>query len=164
MKPGVSVISLGAALLLTLIAAGCATAGGKSTARVTVEKKYIRLNHLADTSQQTALKKANAIAMACSKCKTVELSFVQAIRRQTPSSYRSSGTAFSQNQGFLSAAGPSNEARHYCPGCKSTITTTGSGKNKQETVKHTCQNCGDNSMFCCTTGHDASPTEGMARK
>ena len=56
------------------------------------------------------------------------------------------------------------EHRHYCPGCKSTITTTGAGFGTKEEVKHTCEACGSDSMFCCATKREASSTQGMEKK
>ena len=56
------------------------------------------------------------------------------------------------------------EHRHYCPGCKSTITTTGAGFGAKEEVKHTCDACGSDSMFCCATKREASPTQGMEKQ
>lgn len=52
----------------------------------------------------------------------------------------------------------------YCPGCKSTITVTGAGFNLKEEIKHTCEACGSDSVFCCATNHDAPATEGMELK
>jgi rRNA maturation endonuclease Nob1 len=53
------------------------------------------------------------------------------------------------------------EHRHYCPGCKSTITVTGWGFGAKEEVKHTCDACGDDSVFCCATRREAPATDGM---
>lgn len=166
MKSKLSMISLGTALLVTLILTGCATAGGKSTARVTTEKKYIRLDHVRDTAEQANLQGGDAIAMACSKCTTVWSSQVQELRPRIYNSYREWGTAFQRNRQLASSVDPFvvSVGRHFCPGCKSTITTTGHGKHKQEMIKHTCENCGDNSMLCCATRRDAPPTDGMEKK
>ena len=157
--PGRVVLAVGR---LAFVAAGCASSGGKSSVRVTEEKQYIRLNHVQDTSQLD-LKKGDALAMVCSKCKTVWY--------QNPASSRSPFYYPPPLRGGI-ADGPSGwqqqrwafhdwERRHYCPGCKSTITTTGTWK---ENIKHSCDTCGSRSVFCCATTRDAPPTEGMQLK
>jgi predicted RNA-binding Zn-ribbon protein involved in translation (DUF1610 family) len=79
--------------------------------------------------------------MVCTKCKTILYP-------------KSRGTRF---------AAPL-EHRHYCPGYKSTITVTGAGFSLKEEVKHTCEACGSDSVFCCATMKDAPATEGMEHK
>ena len=119
-------ISLSALLLLAVGVAGCASSGP----RLTEERKFIQLHHVANTGETLNLKKGDAIAMACTKCKTVLFANVEKPR-----------TRFSVPL----------EHRHYCPGCKSTITVTGTGFNSKEEVKHTCDACGSDSVFCCAT-------------
>ena len=162
MKTPASLLAIG---VLAFVAAGCASSGGKSKVRVTEEKQYIRLNHVQDTSQ-LALKKGDALAMICSECKTVWY--------QSPASAASPFFYPPPLRGGI-AGGPSGwqqqkwafhdwERRHYCPGCKSSITTTGTWKEKKETIKHTCDNCGSDSVFCCASTREGQPTEGMQSK
>lgn len=154
--------ALGALLLLTVMAAGCASSGGKPTVRVTEEKKYILLNHVQDTSQPLDLKKGDAVAMACSKCKTI---WYDSVDRSTTRFYYPFGPSPSRSSFDYSARPfPTWERRHYCPGCKSTITTTGSWKDRKAEIKHTCTSCGDESVFCCATRKDTAATEGMEKK
>lgn len=131
--------TLGSLLALAFVTAGCASSGP----RVTQERKYIRLHHVANTGEELNLQKGDAIAMVCSKCKTILYSNVNERR-----------TSF-----FIAL-----EHRHYCPGCKSTITTTGAGFNLREEVKHTCDACGSDSVFCCATKGGPTLTEGMEKK
>ena len=135
--------ALGCLMLVGLLAAGCASSRDKPRMRVTEERGYIRLNHVQNTPQTMSLKKGDAVAMVCAKCKTVLYANVDRPR----------------NRFFVPL-----EHRHYCPGCKSTITVTGAGFNLKEQVEHTCSVCGSNSVFCCATTTDAPPTEGMERK
>ena len=93
-------------LALGLAVAGCASSGGKTTTRVYEERKFIPLYHVKNTGEEVNLKKGDAIAMACAKCKTVLYADVNRPR----------------NRFFVPL-----EHRHYCPGCKSTITVTGRG-------------------------------------
>jgi RNase P subunit RPR2 len=163
-----TVLGLGGALLAIVALAGCASSSGKSAVRVTEEKQYIQLRHVRDTSQPLALKKGDAVAMACSKCKTVlyrpvtafTTSFYQTWARSGPGLPGHSYSGWQQER----AAFQDWSQRHYCPGCKSTITTTGSWLNQKETVKHTCAACGEDSVFCCATGQDADRTQGMEQK
>jgi RNase P subunit RPR2 len=132
-------ISLSALLLLAVGVAGCASSGP----RVTEERKFIQLHHVANTGKALNLKKGDAIAMACTKCKTVLFANVERPR-----------TRF-----FVPL-----EHRHYCPGCNSIITTTGAGFNLKEDVKHTCDACGSDSVFCCATKRESPPTANMEKK
>jgi len=129
---------LGTLLTVALIA-GCASTGP----RVTEEQKFIQLHHVANTGEEVSLKKGDAVAMVCTKCKTVLYANIQ-------KPYNRFVTPF--------------EHRHFCPGCKSTITTTGSGFSAKEEVRHTCEACGSDSLFCCATTRPASPTPGMDKK
>ena len=132
-------ISLSALLLLAVGVAGCASSGP----RVIEERKFIQLHHVANTGEALNLKKGDAIAMACTKCKTVLFANVERPR-----------TRF-----FVPL-----EHRHYCPGCNSIITTTGAGFKSKEEVKHTCEACGPDSVFCCATKPGNGATRGMEKK
>ena len=138
MKPSIFIPVFGALLALALIA-GCASSGPQ----VTQEQKFIQLHHVANTGAEANLKKGDAVAMVCTKCKTVLYANLQ-------KPYNRFVTPF--------------EHRHYCPGCKSTITTTGTGFSSKEEVRHTCNDCGSESVFCCATRRDAATTEGMEKK
>lgn len=96
-----------------------------------------------NTGAEANLKKGDAVAMVCTKCKTV-------LYANLDKPHTRFVTPF--------------EHRHYCPGCKSTITTTGVGFGAKEEVKHTCDACGSDSLFCCATKREASPTQGMEKK
>lgn len=140
MKPILSRIILpGATLALVLVVGGCAS----SRAYVTEEKKFIPLHHVRNTADEVTLKKGDAVAMACTKCKTVLYANVNKPRTR-----------------FFTPL----EHRHYCPGCKSTITVNWTGLKSTEEVKHTCAVCGDDSVFCCATKRDRPSTEGMEPK
>lgn len=138
-KSLLTILSGGSMLLFVLAITGCAS----TRPRTTEERKFIQLHHVANTGDELNLKKGDAIAMVCTKCKTVLYSNVDRPR-----------TRF-----FVPL-----EHRHYCPGCKSVITTTGAGFKLKEDVKHTCEGCGSESVFCCATRQDAAKTEGMENK
>lgn len=130
------IVCLGLLPVLPVVVTGCVS----PRAGVTEERKFIQLHHVANTGAELNLKKGDAIAMACTKCKTVLYANVDRPRTR-----------------FFTPL----EHRHYCPGCKSVITTTGAGFKTNETVKHTCDSCGDASIFCCATSKSAPLTEGM---
>lgn len=131
----------GSLLALAFVLVGCASPGDKSTTRVYEERKFIPLYHVKNTGEKVNLKKGDAIAMACAKCKTILFADVNRPRNRFFTPF---------------------EHRHYCPGCKSTITVTGRGFSANEEVKHTCDACGGDSVFCCSTQREAPPTEGMS--
>ena len=167
MKRVKAVAGLGSTLLLALGLAGCASTGDKPKVRVVEEKGYIQLHHVQDTSQALNLKKGDTVAMACAKCKTVQYHQLTSPswgfpygwgRRSGPGGLGSNWAWEQQRQ-----ADENWSQRHYCPGCKSTITITGTWLNRKETVKHTCEACGDDSVFCCATKKQAAVTEGMER-
>ena len=162
-----AVAGLGATLLLALGVAGCATSGGKPKVRVVEEKGYIQLHHVQDTSQALNLKKGDAVAMVCSKCKTVQYHRLASPSWGFPYGLgRRPGPGLGSYQDWEQQrrAYENWSQRHYCPGCKSTITITGTWLNRRETVKHTCEACGEDSVFCCATKKQAAPTEGMHSK
>lgn len=133
------IIPLGATLSLALIIAGCAS----SRTYVTEEKKFIPLHHVKNTTDELDLTKGDTVAMACTKCKTV---LYQDVTRP-------------RNRFFRTL-----EHRHYCPGCKSTITVNWTGLKTNQEIKHTCEACGNDSVFCCATKRASSVTEGMEKK
>ncbi len=139
----IRILGMGGALLGIVVLAGCASPGGKSTTRVYEERKFIPLYHVKNTGDELNLKKGDAVAMACAKCKTVLFADVNRPRNRFFTPF---------------------EHRHYCPGCKSTITVTGRGFGAKEQVEHTCEACGSDSVFCCATHGGAPPTEGMSPK
>lgn len=141
MKPHLFITTTGSIVVLftTAFVTGCASSGP----RVTEEQKFIQLHHVANTGAEANLKKGDAVAMVCTKCKTVL--------------YANLNRPYNR---FITPL----EHRHYCPGCKSTIATTGAGFNSKEVVRHTCSACGSDSVFCCATKRDAAPTEGMEKK
>ena len=70
-------------------------------------------------------------AMSCPKCKD---SLVTIVERPTKTGAK---------------AETRTEPRHECPGCHSTVTTSGNGKARAGTVKHTCTLNGSESASCC---------------
>jgi hypothetical protein len=96
------------------------------------------------SAQAEELKPGDSIAMVCSKCKSVMLHNV----------------ATEKGHIKIMTVGE----KHLCPGCNSTITVAGTGKGKHDEVKHVCDKCGDDSVFCCATKPGAGATKGMEKE
>ncbi len=163
-KSAATFAGLGVAVLLVLGVAGCASSGGKPRVRVYEENKSIQLRYVADTAAPLNLKKGDATAMVCSKCKTVSYQGFTSSSRSFWYPRRGVGSFGYDDWENQRRTFQDWELRHYCPGCKSTITVTGSWLNGKETVKHTCGVCGDDSVFCCATPGSAPSTDGMESK
>ena len=95
-------------------------------------------------AEAEALKPGDEIAMVCAKCKSAMIHRVET------------------EKGHIKVMTVGE--KHMCPGCNSTITVVGTGKGKHDEVKHTCEKCGDDSVFCCATKPGAGATKGMEKK
>jgi hypothetical protein len=93
-----------------------------------------RLNYefpIASREMATGLRPGAKIAMACTKCKTVQLRDVD------------------KKGAFLAWFTP--KTRHVCPGCGGTWQYVNVAKGTRGGYTHTCSKCGDKSIFCCAT-------------
>ena len=104
----------------------------------------VMLTHISNTNEAEALKPGDTIAMVCTKCKSVMMHNV------------------TTEKGHIQVMTVGE--KHLCPGCGSTIATVGFGKGKHNEVKHVCDKCGDNSVFCCATKPGSNPTAGMGEE
>jgi predicted RNA-binding Zn-ribbon protein involved in translation (DUF1610 family) len=98
------------------------------------------MTHVTDAGQVENLQPGDAVAMVCEKCKSVMVHNV------------------TTEKGHIQVM--TVGAKHLCPGCSSTITTVGTGKGTKNEVKHVCDKCGSDSVFCCAT-KPGSATKGM---
>jgi hypothetical protein len=99
------------------------------------------------SAQAEELKPGDSIAMVCSMCKSVMLHNV------------------TTEKGHIKVMTVGE--KHLCPGCSSTITTVGTGKGPKgahNEVKHVCEKCGTESVFCCATKPGAGATKGMEKE
>jgi hypothetical protein len=103
----------------------------------------LHLMGISTEAEADALKSGDSIAMVCSKCKSVMVHEV------------------TTEKGHIKVMTVGE--KHTCPGCGSTITTVGTGKGKHDQVKHTCEKCGDDSVFCCATKAGSGSTKGMKK-
>ena len=104
----------------------------------------LHLTGIKTEAEAEALKPGDEIAMVCTKCKSVMIHRVETEKGNIK----------------IMTVGE----KHTCPGCNSTITVVGIGKGKHDEVKHTCEKCGDDSVFCCATKPGAGTTKGMEKK
>lgn len=98
------------------------------------------MTHVTTADQVENLQPGDAVAMVCEKCKSVMVHNV------------------TTEKGHIQVM--TVGAKHLCPGCSSTITTVGTGHGAKNEVKHVCEKCGSNSVFCCAT-KPGSATKGM---
>ncbi len=103
------------------------------------------LNEIKTREQAEALKPGDAIAMVCAKCKSVMIHNV------------------TTDKGHIKVM--TIGEKHLCPGCNTYIKVAGGGKQgAKDEVKHVCEKCGEDSVFCCATKPGSGSTKGMEKK
>jgi hypothetical protein len=103
----------------------------------------IHLQGIKTKAEAEALKPGDTIAMICSKCKTAMIHNI------------------STEKGHIQVM--TVGAKHLCPGCDSTIKVVGVGHGAKDVVKHVCEKCGEDSVFCCATKPGSAVTAGMEK-
>jgi len=106
--------------------------------------QMLMMKEIKTPAEADALKPGDTMAMVCAKCKSVVVHNV------------------TTEKGHVKVM--SVGSKHMCPGCDSTITVVGTGKGAHDEVKHTCEKCGDDSVFCCATKPGTGATKGMDKK
>ena len=104
----------------------------------------LNLQGIKTQAEADALKPGDTMAMVCAKCKSVVVHNITTEK----------GHVKTMTVG----------EKHLCPGCNSTITVVRAGKDTLDKVKHTCEKCGEDSVFCCATRTGSAPTPGMEKK
>jgi hypothetical protein len=133
--------SIGVLLALPL---GAALSGSTRAAEQIKGGQVLIMKQIKTPAEADALKPGDSITMVCSKCKSVMLHNV------------------TTEKGHIKVM--TVGSKHMCPGCESTITTVGTGKGAHDVVKHTCEKCGTESVFCCATKPGEGATKGMEKK
>lgn len=91
---------------------------------------------------------STAPSMACPKCKDAFVS--------VPT------TSAKAAQLLVAGGVPTQKIlRHLCPGCDTTISVAGTGKDKHSVATHTCTSCGAVVASCCSTKTSETATKGM---
>ena len=134
-------VALAAALALT---AGVATSAETKTARGGASD-LLNLKPITTRAEAEALKPGDTIAMACTKCKSIMVHNVTKERGQGAAKVMIVGE------------------KHLCPGCNTYIETVGRGKGAKDEIRHVCEKCGDESVFCCASKPGGGGTKGMDR-
>jgi hypothetical protein len=130
-------LALAVAFTSTSVAADKGSARGGAS-------ELMKLKPIKTAEDIAAIQAGDSVVMACPKCKSIYVTVVQ--KENKP------GTASE-----LAAE------RHLCPGCATTIETTGHGKAKKDEVVHVCKDCGSKDAFCCVLKPGSGPTKGMPR-
>jgi formate-dependent nitrite reductase cytochrome c552 subunit len=123
---------MAAALAFTAAFASNAFAAETKTARGGASD-LMSLKPITTRAEADALKPGDAIAMACTKCKSIMVHNVTKERGQGAAKVMTVGE------------------KHLCPGCNTYIETVGRGKGAKDEIRHVCEKCGDDSVFCCAT-------------
>ncbi len=143
-----TLLAMGAAIALAMVASLPLTASADEPMKPMKGGEHlIMLHHVNSPAQAEELKPGDSIAMVCSMCKSVMMHNVTTER------------------GHIKVM--TIGEKHLCPGCGSTITVVGTGKGlngAHDEVKHVCEKCGGESVFCCATKPGSQPTEGMEKK
>ena len=117
---------------------------GTTCAADQMKGSQLLLKQIKTPAEAEALLPGDSMVMVCSMCKSVMLHNV------------------STEKGHIKTMTVGE--KHMCPGCNSTITVVGTGKGKNDEVKHTCEKCGDESVFCCASKPGEGATKGMEKK
>jgi hypothetical protein len=140
----VSKITLGMAAAFALAMAASLPVTARAAEPMKGAEHLMMLNGINTRAEAESLKPGDAIAMVCKMCKSVMVHNV------------------TTEKGHIKIMTVGE--KHMCPGCNSTITVVGSGKQAKNEVKHTCEKCGDESIFCCATKPGSASTKGMEKK
>ena len=132
---------LAVALALTAGVASSAWSAETKTARGGASD-LMNLKPITTRAEAEALKPGDAIAMACTKCKSIMVHNV------------------TTEKGHIKVMTVGE--KHLCPGCNSYIDTVGRGKQAKDELRHVCEKCGDDSVFCCAT-KPGSGAKGMEK-
>jgi hypothetical protein len=139
-----SQISLGALYPLALAVLTWLPVGAAAADQMKGGEHMLHLQGIKTKAEAEALKPGDTIAMVCSKCKSVMIHNV------------------TTEKGHIQVMTVGE--KHLCPGCSSTIKVVGVGHGAKNEVKHVCEKCGEDSVFCCATKPGSAPTEGMPEK
>jgi hypothetical protein len=136
--------SLGSGVAVALAFAVWAPGSAGAADPVKGGERQLNLLGITTKAQAEALKPGDAIAMVCTKCKSVMVHNV------------------TTEKGHIKVMTVGE--KHLCPGCNTTIETVGVGKAGKLEVKHVCTACGEDSIFCCATKPGSGTTKGMEKK
>ncbi len=112
---------------------------------ITASPKVQSMLGIQTKAEADALKPGDTIAMVCAKCKSIMVHKV------------------TTEKGHVKVMTVGE--KHLCPGCNTYIKVVGAGKlGAKDEVKHVCEKCGDESVFCCASQPGSGVTKGMEEK
>lgn len=147
-------------LMAAAIAAIAFIPSAQAADQVKGATKLLELTQVKTVAEVEELKPDDTFVMVCSKCKTV---YVKKVTQGLKGAQLLGGRG---RGGQVEVRGGQREtlvATHDCAGCKSTIEVTGHGRAREVVLKHSCKECGDESVFCCATKPGSGSTEGMEK-
>lgn len=144
MKTCIGKLLFGSSLAIALAVGIWSPVQAKAADQVKGAQKLMELKRITTPAQAEALKPGDAVTMVCTKCKSVMLHNV------------------TTEKGHINVMTVGE--KHLCPGCDSTIKVVGVGKGRHDEVKHVCNSCGDDSVFCCANKPGSGATKRMEKE
>ena len=138
------IFGMGAALAFAMAASLPVTARAGEPMKPMKEGEMMMMKPITSSQDVAGLKAGDMVAMACPKCKTIAVTYVNT------------------EKGHIKTTTEGQE--HLCPGCEQKFVVVGEGKNKHDSITHVCKKCGSTDAFCCVMKKDAAPTKGMEAK
>ena len=144
-KTTVSKIIFGMGSALALATAASLPVTARAAEQMKGGPHMLQLMGVKTVAEAEALKPGDAIAMVCSMCTSVMIHNV------------------TTQKGHIKIMTVGE--KHLCPGCNTYIKVAGEGKQgAKDEVKHVCEKCGEDSVFCCATKPGSGSTKGMEKK
>src|SRR5229473_3043858 len=119
--------ALAMAVAITILSTATLGAQGKGASKL--------MKPITSSQDVAGLKDGDMVAMACPKCKTITVTYVNT------------------EKGHIQTTTPGQE--HLCPGCEQKFVVVGEGKSKHDTITHVCKKCGSSDAFCCVMKKDS---------
>jgi len=138
------ILGMGAAFALAITASLPLAACADEPMRPMKGGEMMMMKPITSSTNVVGLKDGDMVAMACPKCKTITVTYVNT------------------EKGHIKTTTTGQE--HLCPGCEQKFTVVGAGKGKHDVVTHVCKKCGSTDAFCCVMKKDGEPTKGMEKK
>jgi hypothetical protein len=138
------IFGMGAALALAMAASLPLTARAAEPMKPMKGGEMLMMKPIASSQDVVGLKDGDMVAMACPKCKTITVTYINT------------------EKGHIKTTTPGQE--HLCPGCEQKFVAVGEGKSKHDTITHVCKKCGSTDAFCCVMKKDSELTKGMEPK
>ena len=148
---GVIKFVVGSSLTLALAVGVCLPVQTQAADQVKGGQKLTELNRIKTAEDTATIQPGDLVVMSCPKCQTVLVTSVDKDAK--------GGQLLASN-----GAATKSTAKHLCPGCETTFTRKGAGKQGKDEIIHVCQKCGSQEAFCCVLKKGSPATKGMEKK